>query len=605
MVGGFQQSIQAQKKVWEKFGDESMEVHDAYSASKFYEKALAADTGDVEVKYKLAKASMAYQNYEKALPYIGEISELKNATDFPTIKYDLGKIFKHLGCFPCSEKYFKKYLQHADKSSEEYLLAKNEIANFPKVKELIEDTLDVKVTNLSGNVNTGAAEFASIVLNDSTLLFSSLRATSVLEDGTIKSNEYRAGIFKAKREDSSWVVQEKIKAVNSGETAFVNGSFNKDKTEIYYTVCKEFGDCKIYKAKYNNDEISEVEELPVVINALESNTTHPQLVEIQNKRYLLFSSNRVGGVGGMDLWCSTWKNGWRTPKNLGKSVNSKGHEITPFMDVDSNKLYFSSDWHYNIGGFDIFSVEGNFPSKWSDPVNMGIPYNSPLNDLYFTMQDSSSAFLTSSREGSITDKDAACCNDIYEIKIPVKKSLIAPVDDLLVQRLSSTMYQLPVTVYFHNDRPNKDSWDTLTSLNYEKTYLDYIPLFDEYKKEFSSQFKDEQAISAVNAVDTFFNNRVYEGRRQLLVFSVKLLDELSRGKSIEVLMKGFASPLTKSNYNVNLSLRRISSLRNFLERYDNGKLLPFINGTARNGARLTFVKNPNGEYNSREGVSDD
>ena len=68
-------------------------------------------------------------------------------------------------------------------------------------------------------------------------------------------------------------------------------------------------------------------------------------------------------------------------------------------------------------------------------------------------------------------------------------------------------------------------------------------------------------------------------------------------------MKGYASPLAKSNYNVNLTKRRIASFTNYLRQYEDGKMVPYLNGTASNGATLSILKIPYGEYLASREVS--
>lgn len=597
---GLSQAVLSQKKVWIKFGDQSMEVHDAYSASKFYEKALVTDSTDIAVQYKLAKAFMAYQNYPNALPICLDVLKNRSTEEFKLIHFDLAKIYKHLGNFEAAIKHFERFVKRGDKSSFEYLSAKNELANFEKVTLLIQDTLKVKVNNLPGTVNTGASEFSPIMWNDSTLLFSSLRAVSVLEGGTVKDLDYTTGIYQATKTDSVWYVGSELGIKNTEKKSVANGSFNKGKTEFYFSVCENFGSCKIYQGKFNEDSIMEHTVLPAPINIPNVTSTHPFIMEIKGKKMLVFSSNRAGGKGGMDLWVSAYKGKWTTPKNLGKPVNTLGNELTPFFDSDSSRLYFSSDWHYNLGGLDIFSTQGTFPSSWDNVVNMGIPYNSPLNDLYYVHGNESEGFLTSSREGSKTEKDAPCCNDIYDFK--KEQEIVTNVEELV---LFSTLYRRNVKVYFHNDRPNVDSWDTLTALNYDTTYSKYVLRYQEYKKEFSAQFKNERSEGARLEIDTFFNDYLYKGHDDLIVFTEKLIEELDSGRSVEVILRGFASPLTKSNYNVNLSRRRISSIMNFLNAYRGGVLQKYMMSDGSGVAALSFVKNPNGEYKAQKGVSDD
>jgi tetratricopeptide (TPR) repeat protein len=597
---GVSQLAISQKKVWVKFGDQSMAVHDAYSAAKFYSKAVAEDSADLGVEYKLAKAFMGYQNYEKALPIFLVVLKNKQEEEFGLIHHDLGKVYKHLGDFENSIKHYEVFIKRGDKSSFEYLAANNEVANFEKVKLLIQDTLKVKVNNLPGTVNTGASEFSPVLLNDTVLMFSSLRAMSVLEDGTVQDLDYSAGIYKAHKKDTAWHTGAQFEVKGLDALSFANGSFNDDKTEFYFSVCKEFGSCNIYQGKLNRDSIVEYVVLPAPINLIDVSSTHPFITEIKGKKTLLFSSNRTGGKGGMDLWVSTYKGKWTVPKNLGKNINTLGNELTPFFDADSNELYFSSDWHYNIGGLDIFSAQGDFPSSWDTVVNIGIPYNSPVNDLYYIQNGELEGFLTSSREGSKTEKDAPCCNDIYDFKR--EKEIIESLEE---EQLFSSLYQHNVKVYFHNDRPNVDSWDTLTTLNYDTAYYRYTPRFKEYRKEFSAQFKGERSESARLAIDTFFNNSLYKGHDDLISFTEKLIEELDSGRSVEVQIKGFASPLTKSDYNVNLSRRRISSVMNFLFEYKDSVLGKYMIETDSSAAMLIFLKNPNGEYKSQKGVSDD
>ncbi|MEO1625415.1 MAG: OmpA family protein, partial [Bacteroidota bacterium] len=77
------------------------------------------------------------------------------------------------------------------------------------------------------------------------------------------------------------------------------------------------------------------------------------------------------------------------------------------------KLFFSSTGHPGIGGFDIFNADWS-GSGWSSPVNQGTPFNSSVDDLYFTVDsDGFSGALASNRPGTKSVKGKTCCNDIY------------------------------------------------------------------------------------------------------------------------------------------------------------------------------------------------
>ena len=212
--------------------------------------------------------------------------------------------------------------------------------------------------------------------------------------------------------------------------------------------------------------------------------------------------------------------------------------------------------------------------------------------------------MTSNRKGIIYEKGPTCCNDIWKFTFP-KKENPEPSDERKIETLDDLNKYLPVTLYFHNDRPGPRSWDTIVNLNYLTTFDSYKALQGTYRKEYAKGLTDEQAIEAELDIDDFFKHYVDKGVSDLELFSSLLIKELDRGEKIEVTIKGFASPLAKTEYNVNLTKRRISSLLNYLMEYDTGQYIPYINKTASNGGELTFAKIPFGEYTAGSSVSDD
>ena len=94
---------------------------------------------------------------------------------------------------------------------------------------------------------------------------------------------------------------------------------------------------------------------------------------------LYFSSDRPGGMGGMDLYVSHKKNNvWSEPVNLGPNVNTAGNEVFPFIHAD-NTLYFASNGHNGAGGLDLFYTFKE-AAAWAKPLNLGGPFNTNGDD---------------------------------------------------------------------------------------------------------------------------------------------------------------------------------------------------------------------------------
>ena len=209
-----------------------------------------------------------------------------------------------------------------------------------------------------------------------------------------------------------------------------------------------------------------------------------------------------------------------------------------------------------------------------------------------------SGFFTSNRIGSLAKKGATCCNDIYRFSYPtlraaqrdsVKKDTMTVAE----RHLTSLREKLPIRLYFHNDEPNPRSTATLTTLTYEQTYRSYRALLPDYHKAWGDN------ADGLAAIDDFFQGRVDHGFSQLNDFIGLLKQALQEGQRIELQVRGFASPLAKSDYNANLSLRRISSMVNYLRETDGGSMRMYL----KTGA-LSIRKSPFGEDKSASGVSD-
>lgn len=130
---------------------------------------------------------------------------------------------------------------------------------------------------------------------------------------------------------------------------------------------------------------------------------------------LFFLSNRKESLGGMDIFYSDLKDdgkSWSEPVNLGPTINTKLNEDSPFISLDGKTLYFSSEGHESIGGYDIFYSELDENNNWSTPVPYPYPLNTTDDDIFFfPFEDGQSGYM------ALIQPSGMGGDDIYTVSI--------------------------------------------------------------------------------------------------------------------------------------------------------------------------------------------
>ena len=172
--------------------------------------------------------------------------------------------------------------------------------------------------------------------------------------------------------------------------SFREKSFEKDKVNKL-----KLGRNNIYVAQKNGDTWGNIKPLP--FNSNEYSTSNPSLSP--DGKTLYFSSDMPGSLGGVDIWKVAVNNdGFGTPENLGKKVNTEGNESFPFIADDNKTLYFASIGKQGLGGFDVYLID---LSQGTDAVNVGEPINSKKDDFSFTFNKAKNmGFYSSNRDGN-------------------------------------------------------------------------------------------------------------------------------------------------------------------------------------------------------------
>jgi hypothetical protein len=157
-------------------------------------------------------------------------------------------------------------------------------------------------------------------------------------------------------------------------------SLNKDGSELF--LYKNDGyDGNIYSSTLVNGTWTPIKKLNKNINT-KFYESHASISSDGNKLY--FTSNRDGGAGSLDIYVSEKDaaGDWGPAVNLGNTINTPYNEDTPFITENDSVLYFSSEGHISMGGFDNFkSIRQG--TAWKTPSNLGFPINTTDDDKFF------------------------------------------------------------------------------------------------------------------------------------------------------------------------------------------------------------------------------
>lgn len=240
-------------------------------------------------------------------------------------------------------------------------------------KKSVDNGIEIEQEVMPSTVNAYQLQyFPSLTVDENTIIFTKRNSNAPSSDEDLMIST---------RINGEWIPAQSLsKDIN---TPFNEGAstISADGRTLIFTSCEgrpSFGSCDLYITYREGNKWSKPENLGATIN---SRYWESQPSLSADGRVLYFASNRPGGFGKRDLWVSKLRrNGWSPPSNLGKDVNTQYDETTPFIHVNGKTLFFSSEGHPGLGGFDLF-VTHKKDTAWSVPTNLGYPVNTRFDEI--------------------------------------------------------------------------------------------------------------------------------------------------------------------------------------------------------------------------------
>lgn len=323
------------------------------------------------------------------LLYLGEAYQIQNRIDEAVVVY-------------------KNLIDLIKPENELYPIANHRLETCENARIALQNPLRVNKQNLGEPVNDDNPNVSAVFSGDgNTVIFTSY------------TNNYIDNYYSVK-ENGVWDTPKRISEQLSTKYYLKTSSLSYDGAQLYL-VTDDPEENDIFVCFREGRNWTEADKLDKTINGRKSNETHACISK--DGKTLYFTSDRDGGFGGIDIYKSTLdeKGKWNDPENLGPSVNTPFDEATPFLTLDDKYLFFSSQGHNSIGGFDVFYID--LESK-SMAINLGYPANTTGNDLFFVPDNSlTSGYISMYDSTSIGERD------IYYVSILPKIYLAGKITD--------------------------------------------------------------------------------------------------------------------------------------------------------------------------------
>lgn len=371
------------------------------------------------IRYKVGICNVHRTNgRDKAFSILKDISQ---SNGFPDVKFWMARA-RHLNYyFEDAIQLYNEYLETDHARGTNRINTLNYIQNCENGIDLMKRQLNLSLEILSPPSNPTNSQYSPVISPDGKKLYYTNRgpeSRGELMDNTAKKQfigNYYEDIFVVERSDSTGPFNP-----GKGLSTKINTLEHEAPLSISYDNKTLF----VYKSTVKNEEDIYYCDRA---NATDSVWSNPKKVEGINTPYweghaslapdgrtLYFSSDRPGGFGGRDIYKAIRKpdGTYDNVQNLGPKINTEFNEDAPFIYSNGTSLYFSSEGHQSMGGYDMHYIKyDSAKGDWQEPINLGYPINTTDDDRYYSVtEDGEFGYFSSARASGEN------LHDIYQIK---------------------------------------------------------------------------------------------------------------------------------------------------------------------------------------------
>lgn len=393
------------------------------------------------VQYRAGVAYLESFNQKSgALPFLKRAEELgvdKNYNPISpqekkspiTVYFYLGKAHHLNYNLDRARSYYEKFTEVAPAKHFLFDDAVLGIQQTENAKIITANPVEFNISNLGDTINSSYPDYSPVIsIDENSIFYTSRRLRADSSNLSIidrSTGGYYEDIYVSYRNrEGQWQEPELLNINLDVHTATMNVSPNGQTLYIY----RDDEGGSIYESTLVGESWTAPLKLDPPIN---SGAWETHLAATADGQTVYFISDRKNGLGGRDIWRSKKlpDNSWGEAYNMGAQLNTEYAEDAVFISPDENTLYFSSQGHNSIGGFDVFSSTKDADGNWAKPKNIGYPINTTDDDIFFvTSADGKRAYFSSFREEGFGEKDIYVLElpEPQEVKLALLKGVIIP-----------------------------------------------------------------------------------------------------------------------------------------------------------------------------------
>jgi outer membrane protein OmpA-like peptidoglycan-associated protein len=550
------------------------------NATNIYLEVANSGYQSKELYTRLSNALYFNARYREASTWYKALYDLRNGKLAPKVLLRYAQSLKAIGRKRQAAKVYDEFLKATEAIDNEFSSAKDYLAIIEKNSHRYQiDSLPFN----SKNIDFGTFS------KDGTIYFSSSRYRKKgIKRIDTWTNESFLDIYISQFDKETQTYTKPTPLKGDVNTKYHESSpvITKDGKTMYFTRSnstkqykedkKAITQLKIYRASMIDGKWTAVEDL--AINGETFSNAHPVLNSEENR--LFYVSNIAGGFGATDLYYVDILEGGKLgkPVNMGPKINTKGRESFPFVTT-KNELYFSSDGHFGLGGYDVFYLD--LSAKEKQLVNIGKPINSSKDDYAFSIDnDTKQGFFSSNRGRS---------DDVYSLleNQSIKEILERNISGIVVDK--GTNFPIPNAMVTIRDADNKVVktvyTDTTGAFNVSINRFQLHILLAQkelYNPESTIISKQEEKeirlsleknaekieegvdIAKLLNVVIYFDFDKAEIREDAKVELEKVRAVLEKHPEINLILRAHTDSKGKDDYNMKLSDRRAKASMNYL-----------------------------------------